>query len=52
LLVSNRDLRSNDDRVVERKSGHADCDAGVCADFRPIEINDQVREAIDGVGRL
>jgi hypothetical protein len=49
LLVSNRDLRSNDDRVVERKSGHADRDAGVCADFRPVEVNDQVREAIDGV---
>ena len=52
LLVGNRDLRSNDHRVVERKSGHADRDAGVDADFRPIELNNQVREAIDGVGRL
>ena len=43
LLVSNRDLRSNDNRVV---------DAGVYADFRPVEINDHVREAIDGVSRL
>ena len=52
LLVSNRDLRSNDNRVVERKSGHADRDAGVHADFRPVEVNDQVRKAIDSVGRL
>ncbi len=52
LLVSNCDLRSNSDGVVEWEGGHADRDAGVGADFRPVEVNDQVREAIDGMGRL
>ena len=46
LLVSNCDLRSNSDGVVEWEGGHADRDAGVGADFRPVEVNDQVREAI------